>query len=899
MFNINVKNRLTIIPLLLILVTTSLFVWHPSLAQSQVNTQTWTSPINLSHSGSTTDPSIVIDSNGIIHVVWVDTIAGEMYTSYDGTRWSTPVAVSLPFSAAPSTGGTQTLTITQLKLIADGKGYVHAFWVDQTNQLHYSRVQGDQFANGADWDSPQILASSALDYEVVLDNQDRLHLAYVRDLDASGFPAGIYYRRSAPDGASWGNPINLYQSQYFRSLTNQNANVSIATDRNGTGQDIYIAWDNRPRKQVYFSRSTDGGDNWSNPAEIDQPDANNGFATPHNIRVAANDRGTMMEWQVGDPAGSCTQTYQWSTDSGASWSGSQQMLGELGACPQVNQYFESSNGLILLATTIQTQIYFMAWNGREWSDPQLQSELSGFQDSETYDQVAFGCRKINFESNHDQVYVVGCDTGSGSDIWLTSRSISDVSNWFPTPSSWSKPVEIASGTQNYQTPIIIADSSGDMHAFWTQININSATSTQYAGLFSAKWDGQNWSNPIQVISSPDGDIVNPSIVIDPAGVLYATWTVQQTGIAYFSKVVASRANSPTEWVQPVPITPGNEIVASPKIIVDSTGLLTIVYAVPINENRGIYLIQSSDKGDTWLAPMQVFDAAKVAWEKVGMPQIIRSSDGQYNVIWSRMQLGDNNEAQNIYYSRSIDGGKSWSNPESVVEAPIDWSDIVDVGGSEIHRYWLENQEGQRFLWFESSMDNGVNWSRPAGVSYFGGTLSSVTLTHDPQLQPYIFQITQDTFGRISLNEWQWQSNNWTASDALALGNSENMFIENMSAVISPGGKLGVMYASSLSDIVTNSKQYSMNFIDRSVEISSTIPANIPILIKPTSVPDIATPTVEISSTQQSTPVPTLDISLNASAPESGSSSWFGLIVGSSLAGLMVLITLGYGLLKKK
>ena len=880
-------KHISIIALFVLLAFTSLFPWRSSSAQDQTTNPTWTVPVNLSHSGSTTNPAIVVDSNGIIHVIWEDTIAGEMYTSFDGTQWSTPVVVSMPFGT------------TTPKLLADGKGYVHAFWVDQNNQLHYSRVQGSQFANGANWDPPQILANSAVDYDIALDNQDRIPLAYFRAIDESGFPAGIYYRRSAPNGASWGSPINLYQSQYFRSLTNQNANVSIATDRNGTGQGVYIAWDNRPRKQVYFSRSTDGGDNWSNPAEIDKPDANNGFATPYNIRVAANSQDTLMEWQVGDPAGSCTQSYEWSTDSGASWSVSQQMLGELGACPQANQYFEGSNGLILLATTIQTQIYFVAWNGSEWSDPQLQSELSGFQDPETFDQVIFDCRKISLESNSDQVYVVGCDTGSGADIWLTSRSISDVSNWYPTPSSWSKPVEITSGTQNFQNPVIIADSSGDMHAFWTQIDINSTTGAQYAGLFYAKWDGQNWSNPIQVISSPDGDIVNPSIVIDSADVLYATWTIQQTGVAYFSKVVASGANNPAEWVQPVLITPGNEIVASPKIIVDSTGLLSIIYAVPINEYRGIYLIQSSNNGDTWSAPLQVFDGAKAGWEKVGMPQIIRGLDGQYHAIWSRIQLGDNNEAQNIYYSRSIDEGKSWSNPDSVVEASIDWSDIVAVGGNEIHRYWLENQGGTRVLWFESSMDNGINWSRPEGVSYFGGTLSSVTLALDPKLQPYIFQITQDSFGRVNLNEWQWQSNNWTASGALTLGNGENMSNENMSAVVSPVGKLGVIYASSLIDTVTNSKQYSMEFVDRSVEISSTIPSITPSLTIATPIPITETPQVEISATQQPTSTIALDNSLNSGSPGPSPNSWLGLIVGSSLAVLMVLIAIGFGILRKK
>lgn len=875
-----------IISLLALSVITGLIDWRSTSAQSQTADQTWTAPVNLSHSGSTTRPAMIVDSNGIIHVVWVDTIAGEMYSSYDGTQWSAPVSVSLPFAT------------TFPRLFADSKGYVHAFWVDQNNQLNYSRVLGSQFANGANWDATQTLANSAVDYDVALDNQDHIHLAYVRILDEGGFPAGIYYRQSTANGASWSNVKILYQSQYFRSLTNQNANVSIATDRKGAGQNIYVAWDNRPRKQVYFSNSTDGGDKWSDPSEIDKPEATNGFATPFNIRVVANDQGIMMEWQVGDPVGSCTQDYQWSTDAGVSWSDRQSMLNQLGACAQENQYFETKDGTILLASTIQTQIYFLAWNGSQWSDAQPQSELSGFQDPETFDQVVFDCRDLTLGTNN-QIDVVGCDTGSGGDIWQTSFPLDNINAWFPLPSAWKKPIELSTGLQDFTNPIIIADSSGKMHAFWTQVNPNLGTNPQYASLFYARWDGQIWSTPLEVISSQDGDIINPSIVIDSADVLYATWTVQQTGIAYFSKVNANRAANAPEWIQPVAITSDNEIAASPKIIVDRTGLISIIYAVPVNENRGIYQIQSSDNGGTWSAPIKIFDGLQAGWEQVGMPHVTRGLDGQLHVIWSRIPFGLSGEAQSLFYSRSADGGKTWSPPESVVDTIIDWSNIVAISNNEIHRYWLENQDGSRVLWYESSKDNGINWSRPASVSYFGSSLSSVALTLDPGLNPFLFQITQDSFGKVILNDWQWISDNWSASDPLTLGEGDGLTNENLAAAVSPTGILGAIYANSFIDPVSNTKNYSMNFAVRSIEITSTVPTltkstPFPITEAPTETPQVAG-----IITQTLVTTPTVDVLANLGNPSPSSSSWTGLIIGSSLAGLLVILAFGYGFFKMR
>ncbi len=68
-----------------------------SFAQSSQN---WSEPLNLSNSGSSTDPSLVVDLNGTIHVIWVDEFDGYKYTrSTDaGKSWTDPKTVIFPFS---------------------------------------------------------------------------------------------------------------------------------------------------------------------------------------------------------------------------------------------------------------------------------------------------------------------------------------------------------------------------------------------------------------------------------------------------------------------------------------------------------------------------------------------------------------------------------------------------------------------------------------------------------------------------------------------------------------------------------------------------------------------------------------------------------------------------------
>src|ERR1051325_375264 len=62
------------------------------LAQS---TNPWTKPINLSHSGDATNPSIVSDSERILHAVWQDSLFNFVYSRFDGTQWSTPEITDL------------------------------------------------------------------------------------------------------------------------------------------------------------------------------------------------------------------------------------------------------------------------------------------------------------------------------------------------------------------------------------------------------------------------------------------------------------------------------------------------------------------------------------------------------------------------------------------------------------------------------------------------------------------------------------------------------------------------------------------------------------------------------------------------------------------------------------
>ena len=177
----------------------------------------WSDPANLSKSGFANDPSMVIDSEGIYHVIWEDEFAGIVYVTGDGNDWSVPEVVALPSDDSIPL------------LFADKNGYVHAFWRDSDDMLFHSRVRAADFTSSSAWTAPFLLDDSALSFDVALDDNGDIHLSYVRPEEALGFPAGVYYRRLRTESSDWFTPSMLYFSHYLRSTELADSNVDIST----------------------------------------------------------------------------------------------------------------------------------------------------------------------------------------------------------------------------------------------------------------------------------------------------------------------------------------------------------------------------------------------------------------------------------------------------------------------------------------------------------------------------------------------------------------------------------------------------------------------------------------------------------------------------------------------
>ncbi len=229
-------------------------------AQAQSAQGTWSPPTNVSRSGSTSDPRIVIDSNQNVHILWLDAFNDYGYAYFNGETWSDPVGQSYIFYPEIPT------------LVAGSNGLVHAFWVSELGALLYSRSTGNNMGNPGAWAPPLVLASGVLNFHASTDLEGGLHLAYVQGPNENDIPTGVYYRRADPSGTSWTLGSSIYSSPYFRAIAADEAHVYTATTQVDGNTRVYISFDNFPLKRVFLASSQDNGTTWNEPLEVDRPD---------------------------------------------------------------------------------------------------------------------------------------------------------------------------------------------------------------------------------------------------------------------------------------------------------------------------------------------------------------------------------------------------------------------------------------------------------------------------------------------------------------------------------------------------------------------------------------------------------------------------------------------------
>ena len=772
----------------------------PTHAQSS---QVWSDPVNISNSGSALDPVIVVSSDGVLHAIWsMEGSGGFRYAnSKDGVVWSPAQAVSFPFVDKSQLKNLDPEDTREFpfRLIPAPNGVIHIFWINLRGDLMAARSTSENLSNPITWGGVEIISESVLNFDVDVTAASEVHLAYLRNDDL----AGVYYRRSV-NGTTWSKIVSLYSSQYINtSMSYADAHVRVSASDDPTSPTVLVGWDMRPLKRIFMATSTDDGANFSATQQVKGPEDTGGFGSPLNIELGVAGKNLLFIWQIGEQgATQCTFYSQSSADAGETWTDPVVMLDARSLCPkQLNFLIQRDDFFMLMMEFKGGNPSLLVWNGAEWGDPKVQNELSSFTNPVTFDTILLGCKTEALSGT--TLFIAGCDEGTGSDIWISSRSLEPLDQWTGTAPGWNYPSALTLKPQLITDVTQLAEKDR-VHAVWSESSFPDASTTNYS-IYYASMDGDKWSLPRETISGLLGKPAGISMGINKEGVITVVWVDQQNGSLIYSAVNSDRAGLRTEWTDPREIPTMTRLNSSPDVLVDSSGAVLVAYAAPFNEGRGIYLVEGVGRDLVWSLPIQVFDAVAAGWDRVDDPQISLTSDGTLHLLFSRVS-SDGQQATGLYYSQSRDGGVTWSLPELIREGSITWSDMVTTDGVALHRLWQENQAGVVSNYHQVSKDSGATWESAIEVTGVLGYVSPVSLAANATGDLHFLRLVQgDSPGflksyELAVEDWQWNGKRWEikASRAFTIkGDRANLFL---SGGLTSTGQLSVLVSADYLDL---------------------------------------------------------------------------------------------------
>jgi hypothetical protein len=410
-----------------------------------------------------------------------------------------------------------------------------------------------------DWSTPANLSEagqSASDHQIAIDGSGNVVAVWLRfDADSNNIAQSSW---SDDGGASWTAPVNLSEPGEWAS------DVRVAVDGSGVGHAVWSRSDGS-NTRVQYSRSVDGGVNWSDPVNLSTAGENS-----RNPEFTLDGSGSLIAVWRGDNGDYDIIQSSRSTNSGASWSTpvDLSLTGQDADSPRVSADGSGNAVAVWRRSDGDYDIIQSSRSsngGLSWSTPENLSE-SG-QDAEH--------PRIAVDGSSNAVAVWRRDDGS-DDIVQSSRLVAG-------GVSWSTPVNVSPTGIQSATPRIAFDESGNAVAVWRLADVGG-TIIQSSRLAAG---GSGWSTPEQLsVSGFSSD--NPQVAANESGNAVAVWQ-QSNGsnsIIRFSQSTDGGAN----WSEPTDLSELGQSEIHPEVAVDASGNTVALWR---GDNGEHYIVQAS------------------------------------------------------------------------------------------------------------------------------------------------------------------------------------------------------------------------------------------------------------------------------------------------------------------
>lgn len=225
----------------------------------------------------------------------------------------------------------------------------------------------------------------------------------------------------------------------------------------------------------------------------------------------------------------------------------------------------------------------------------------------------------------------------------------------------------------------------------------------------ARFDGEVWTPATDIfVSRQITPIGFLSPFVDQQGLVHLVWSMSNFGPVCYMNAPAHDTPSAKRWSDPVCI----DLPAfRGEMQVDSRGTIHLLSA-DFYGRPGVYYTRSEDGGNSW---------SPAAWLDPHIPpdhapldiKIAQDEAGNLHAAWHYLNL-EANLGGPVYYAHSLDGGASWSTPISI-DDPDESADEVRMArpgivtqGQTVHIIWAGTARTNREHRY--STDAGLSWT---------------------------------------------------------------------------------------------------------------------------------------------------------------------------------------------
>ncbi len=459
--------------------------------------------------------------------------------------------------------------------------------------------------------------------------------------------------------------------------------------------------------------------------------------------------------------------------------------------------------------------------------------------------------------------------------------------------TWDPPANVSDNETNSANPCIVADPWGMVHLFWNES----------AAIFYSRWDGEAWTKPVDVLMSPEGSrsyAQQPVAVALPDGRLAVVWAGGWGDKIYFSTAPAAAAGSAHAWSWPRAIVANRAGAAEPRIALDARNILHVLYMHYAGQYQGVWHLSSADGGRSWTEPRLVpgtYNGRPDA--SIFHPAFAIDGRGTLHAAWSGSSVAGGYPPDGITYSRSDDGGATWSWPVTLAAGPFSFPVLGTRGTSEVHLTWSGTLD-QRRKFYQWSTDGGLSWSQPGTIGESGGMQGSAQMAVDGDGELHLVFVSSQPGFMDGLFHSRWLGGGWSEPELLLRNVLAAQNLQYATAAISGGNALhaAVMYPQAAAN--ADGWQFDIFAVQGRLPARAIAALPLPATPAPQETPATPVPAPEPAASPTPTPPAASGRWPAAQPPASGESGPGGILTVGIVPVLLIMaaVVLAYGVRRR-